>query len=70
MKITIEGGEGSDWHVFMGDKSCHRLCWDEMLGQVAKLTLEMPPIYMMKTESEWDERNRRMDELSFKRGVE
>jgi len=43
MKITIEGGPENHWTVSMGDRSCPRLCWDEMLGQVAKLSLGMEP---------------------------
>lgn len=70
MKITIENsGTGFGWIVTMGERSCRNLCWDEMLGQVARITLEMPPIYPMKTESEWDEHGRRIDELNKERGL-
>jgi len=40
-----------------------------MLGQVAKLSLGMSAPYLMHTDEEWAEIERRMSELSSKRGV-
>lgn len=61
--ITIEivdhGGSG-DYTVREGERYCDRLCWDEMLAQVAELT--HPKIgaarYPMHTAEEYAERER------------
>lgn len=53
--ITIEVYRvGSDFTVRMDDRSADRLCWDEMLGQIATLTHPdiKSPRYQMRTADE------------------
>jgi len=55
--ITVEDG-GSGFDVHEDGKCCDGLCWDEMLGQVALMTV--PPArvrngYAMHTPQEWAE---------------
>lgn len=54
--ITITFTEVDGWDVHEDGKCCNGLGWDEMLGQVAVLT--MPPKrvgtgYAMRTPQEW-----------------
>ena len=67
MKITIEYKPETLWTVSVGDTSCRNLGWDEMLGQVTKLTLGMTPNYTMRTPQEYEEYERRMNELTQRR---
>ena len=57
--ITIEIHDGNDFTIIEGDRSCDKLCWDEMLGTIAELT--HPKVgearYRMRTaeeQAEWD----------------
>lgn len=36
--ITIVVHDGNSFDVFEGDRCADRLCWDEMLGQIASMT--------------------------------
>ena len=61
--ITIACFEDGDFTVAMNDRSCDRLAWDEMLGQVAQLTAPNPPrLYPMLTDDEHAEAKRKRDE--------
>lgn len=59
--ITIYARGPNDFDVQEGERICDRLCWDEMLGQVASLT--HPDItrarYHMLTPEERTEREER-----------
>lgn len=51
--ITATLGDDGYWSVAEGDRSSDYLCWDEMLGHFASMT--MPPggkIYPMRTDEE------------------
>jgi hypothetical protein len=51
--ITIVCRGGNDFDVFEGERFCNRLCWDEMLGQLAELTHpKLDHSYGMKTANE------------------
>jgi hypothetical protein len=52
--IAIIKPEDKGWFVKCGDRYCDELCWDEMLGTVARLTLNGAgaPNYL-KTKEEW-----------------
>ena len=62
--ITItykEGGCG--WDVHEDGKCCNGLSWDEMLGQVAMLTIPTTRVgkgFQMMTPEEWEARNEAM----------
>lgn len=67
MKISIEFKPETMWTVSAGDTSCRDLGWDEMLGQVTKLTLGMTPNYPMRTPQEYEEYERWINELAQRR---
>lgn len=52
--ITIVMRTGNDFDVFEGERFSGRLCWDEMLGQVASMTHPKinEPRYRMLTHDE------------------
>lgn len=52
MKIEIEKLDGY-FEVFIGDRRTGILSWDEMLGQIAKLTLTGEHLYGMHTDEQW-----------------
>lgn len=58
--ITITMRDGNDFDVAEDDRSVTRLCWDEMVGQIASMTHPMinKPRYPMLTEDERAERDR------------
>ena len=57
--ITYDDGElGCGWDVHEDGKCCNGLGWDEMLGQVAMLTIPALRVgsgYAMRTPEEWVE---------------
>ena len=67
MKIIIEKLPEYGWNVQMDGKYAKELCWDEMLGVVAKLTLGLAPQYPMRTEKEWVQHEAACQELCRKR---
>lgn len=70
MKITIEKLPEYGWNVQMDGKYAKELCWDEMLGVVAKLTLGLEPQYPMRTEEEWRKHDAKLREMIEKRAEE
>jgi hypothetical protein len=61
--ITIVCRAGNDFDVHEGERFADRLCWDEMLGQVATMTLSREgPLYPMQTSEEREARRDRMRE--------
>ena len=69
--ITIAVFEGNDYTVSEGDLSVDRLCWDEMLGQVAQLTMPNPPrLYPMLTNEQHEQKKRRHEERMAELGRE
>lgn len=61
--ITYDDEGGCGWDVHENGKCCGGLGWDEMLGQVALLTV--PPArvgngYAMRTPEEWSAHNEAM----------
>ena len=57
--ITYDDGEhGCGWDVHEDGKCCNGLSWDEMLGQVAMLTIPASRVgrgFDMRTPEEWVE---------------
>jgi len=57
--ITYDDSEtGSLWDVHENGKCCNGLGWDEMLGQVAMLTMSPERVgkgFAMRTPKEWEE---------------
>ena len=54
--ITFDDASGAGWDVQEDGKYCDGLCWDEMLGQVAVLTVPTARVgsgYAMRTTEEW-----------------
>lgn len=52
MKIEIT--KPDVWfEVRVGNRTTGKLTWDEMLGQIAKLTLTGENLYAMRTAEEW-----------------
>lgn len=66
--ITIEIADGNDFTVREGSRYADRLCWDEMLGQIAQMTHPNlgDPRYAMLTEEEHAEKNRQWLEAAAK----
>lgn len=56
--VTVKGHNHFDVHC--GETYCTHLCWDEMLGQIATLTLTGKSRYPMLTPEEHAEREERM----------
>ena len=63
--ITITQPEPGQWTVAVGAAFCPHLTWDEMLGQVAMLTIPPGRVgngFRMQTREQWDaERLRRTE---------
>src|SRR5262249_20090393 len=57
--ITIVMRAGNDFDVHVGEAYADRLCWDEMVGQIAALTLTGKPRYPMLTPEEHEARRER-----------
>ena len=66
--ITISVFAPNDFTIAEGERSCDRLCWDEMLGTVAEIT--HPKIgearYRMMTPAEHAEYNARFEKNADK----
>lgn len=58
MKITIEKNKGGSWNVTQADASADELCYEEMLGLVAALTMPnaRPCVHWMETEAQREKR--------------
>ena len=68
--ITFDDEHGADWDVAENGKCCNGLGWDEMLGQVAMLTIPLSRVgigYVMRTPQEWAE-YRAAQERKFSNG--
>lgn len=56
--ITYDDAQGCGWDVHEDGKCCNGLSWDEMLGQVAMLTIPALRVgrgFDMRTPEEWAE---------------
>lgn len=61
--ITYSDELGYGWDVHEDGKCCNGLSWDEMLGQVAMLTIPASRVgngFQMLTPDEWKERKARI----------
>jgi hypothetical protein len=61
--ITYNPGSCGGWDVEENGKTCDGLCWDEMLGQIAAMTVPPGRVghgYPMRTPQEWVEHRQRM----------
>lgn len=55
--ITIVVRDVGGFDVSEGTRFCSELTWDEMLGQIARLTMpERNPLFHMESRDEWRER--------------
>ena len=72
--ITIIMRDANDFDIHHGGRYANRLCWDEMLGCIAKLTLKHPvPPYMQSTDANlarFISHNDRMRDLRAERQAE
>jgi hypothetical protein len=66
-QITITISDEGRIDVREGDRYCDGLCWDEMIGQIAAMTMPTTRInqqsgmlYQMLTKEQWAERDEMM----------
>lgn len=62
-RITIIVDDSGCFDVEEDGKICDGLCWDEMLGQIAMLTIPVGRVgkgYAMRTPEEWIEHRNRL----------
>lgn len=68
--IMITINDNGHLEVREGAKYCGGLAWDEMLGQIAAMTMPTERItstggiYPMKTYDEWDEQRRQIQQIT------
>lgn len=71
IEITKENNDPTSnyWVITIGDAYTTALCWDEMLGFLARYTLTGIPQYTLQTKEQWDAYNDRIQRLRSEDGI-
>lgn len=71
IEITRENNDPTSnyWVVTIGDRYTSPLCWDEMLGFIARYTLTEKAQYSLQTKEQWDAYNDRIQRLRSEGGI-